>query len=746
LARREVLIGKAKFGITGDGKELPQFALSEQFEAGDWRAGYYRDQTLILALGLTDVEGLFAQLYANPDGDSFSGGRMMNSHFATPNIDAAGRLLPLAETVNSSADISSTAGQVARGLGLALASKKFRALGLGEAGNLSREGREISWVTIGDASTSEGVFWEAMNAAGVLQVPMVVSVWDDGYGISVPVEFQTTKSSISAALAGLQRDKDHDGIEIIRARAWHYPELKAAYKAAAELARERHIPVLVHVVEVTQQLGHSTSGSHERYKDAERLAFEREFDCNARFRAWLLQEGHATSAELEADEERAQVAAKQGQQAAWKANQARLKVALELALGLLPEDAPESKLITSEPHPGYTEAHKALRRYAMRLEGSGVAVPEEVVNAIASLGDTGHENYNTLLHQEGDRSITAVAPVAGRYKDDGKTVPGSKVLKRYFDHLLQRDERVMAFGEDVGHIGDVNQGFAGLQEKYGKERVFDTGIREWTIVGQAIGLSLRGFRPIAEIQYLDYLVYALSPLTDDLATTLYRTDGQQVAPVIIRTRGHRLEGIWHSGSPLGMIINSVRGMVVAVPRDMVQAVGMYNALFKASEPAIVIETLNAYRLREVMPENIEEYTVAIGQPEVLVEGTACTVLTYGACVAVCLEAAELLKDQSVAVEIIDAQTLLPFDVNASVRASLEKTNRLLIVDEDVPGGASAYLLNEVLQTQEGFRLLDAAPVTLAAKAHRTPYGTDGDYFTKPHAEDVAESVLRLIKA
>lgn len=750
LLRKEVLGGKAAFGVAGDGKELPQVALASQFGPGDWRAGYYRDQTLMMALGLCRVEDLFAQLYADTAADRFSGGRQMNSHFATANVDGAGRWLPLAETLNVSADISSTAGQMGRGLGLAFASKKFRELGADlEAGEraadapLSHGGREICWVTIGDASTSEGVFWETLNAAGVMQVPLVVSVWDDGYGISVPVEFQTTKASISAAVAGLQRNgHGPSGIEIIEVEGYDYLGLLAAYERAARLARGEHVPVLVHVKNLTQQLGHSTSGSHERYKSAERLAFERDFDCNARFRQWIEEEGYASGEELDGIEAEAERQARDGQRAAWQRVRARLDELVARGRAVL-EDAGVDEPLAGERFPTVAPVLKALRRKALTMRSEGRAVPEPLDALVRELEALGGADYHANQTLDGPRSVLHVEAVDAEYADDAPSVPAHKLLNEYFDQLLARDGRVLAFGEDVGQIGDVNQGFAGLQDKHGEARVFDVGIREWTIVGQAIGLALRGLRPIAEIQYLDYLVYALAPLTDDLATLLYRTDGRQRAPVIIRTRGHRLEGIWHSGSPMQMMLGALRGVAVCVPRDMLQAAGMYNALMRADEPAIVVEVLNGYRLRERIPSNLDAYTVPLGRPEVLRSGADLTLVTYGACVRVCREAIDLLADHEVSVELIDVQTLLPFDVDHLIGASIARTNRLLIVDEDVPGGASAFILRHLLDEQGAFRHLDAAPRTLTAAPHRPPYGQDGDYFTKPNAEQVAEAILEL---
>lgn len=745
LGRKQVLTGKAKFGIIGDGKELPQVALSTQFERGDWRSGYYRDQTLMMALDLCTPSQFFAQLYADAKNDPFSGGRQMNSHFATPTIDENGNLLPLKDLFNISSDISCTAGQMARGLGLAFASKKFRRLPQFAESTLSDQGNEICWVTIGDASTSEGVFWESLNAAGVLQVPMVINVWDDGYGISVPTEFQTTKGSISEALHGLQRTDTQDGIEIIRVKAWDYPGLIAAYEKAASIARKDHVPVLVHVQDVTQQLGHSTSGSHERYKSKERLAFEAEFDCNKHFRAWLLVEGYASEEQLVETEERATNDALSGMRDAWGKSLEYPKNIREELLKLLPADSAASKALTKNLQATRYESVKQARRHQLTLTANGHAPSAEVQNFIDKLIEEGYEDYSSNLYLKGKGSISEVEGVPAVYAEKPKKQPGYQLLNRFFDSLLERDARVLAFGEDVGQIGDVNQGFAGLQNKYGEERVFDTGIREWTIVGQAIGLALRGFRPIAEIQYLDYLIYAISALSDDLASTLYRTDGMQRAPVIIRSRGHRLEGIWHAGSPLGMIVNALRGVHVCVPRNMLQAVGMYNTLMKASEPGLVIETLNAYRLREDVPTNVEAFTLPLGVPEFMTTGEDITVVTYGACVPICQEAAELLRGHGISVELIDVQTLLPFDIHERIGASVRKTNRVLVVDEDVPGGASAYILRNLLDEQHIFTHLDVAPETLTAKAHRPPFGSDGDYFTKPNVEEIAEAVIKMMR-
>ena len=699
----------------------------------------------MMALDLCTTSQFFAQLYADANNDPFSGGRQMNSHFATRTVDDNGDFLSLKDTFNISSDISSTAGQMARGLGLAFASKKFRRLPQFKDSKLSNEGNEICWVTIGDASTSEGVFWESMNAAGVLQVPMVVSVWDDGYGISVPTEFQTTKGSISEALHGLQRTKAQEGIEIIRVKAWNYPGLLAAYEKAAKIAREDHVPVLVHVQDVTQQLGHSTSGSHERYKSKERLAFEKEYDCNKHFRLWLLKEGHATEEQLLATEQRAIRDVHQGMRQAWDNSRKPSAQIRENLLGILPEDSAAKATLTKKIDATRYECLSIARRYQLSIDSIGNNASDPVQNFIEALLAEGFEDYSTNLYLDGKGSIAEVVGEPAVFSDSPKKLPGFQLLNKYFDSLLERDARVLAFGEDVGHIGDVNQGFAGLQEKYGEERVFDTGIREWTIVGQAIGLALRGLRPIAEIQYLDYLIYAISALSDDLASTLYRTDGMQRAPVIIRSRGHRLEGIWHAGSPLGMIINSLRGIHVCVPRNMLQSIGMYNTLMQSSEPGLVIETLNAYRLREDVPTNLVSFTLPLGVPEMMNVGEHLTMVTYGACVPICQEAVALLSGHGISVELIDVQTLLPFDVNQSIGESVRKTNRLLVVDEDVPGGASAYILQHLLDEQQVFEHLDIAPETLTAKAHRPPFGSDGDYFTKPNVEEIAETVMKMMK-
>lgn len=746
IVRKEVLVGHAKFGISGDGKELAQVALATQAQPGDWRSGYYRDQTLALATGIVDLEGFFAQLYADTEYDRASGGRQMICHFATPTVDEDGDWLPQRARFNSSADISSTAGQMARGLGLAFASKKYRELSHLRDPRFSESGSEVAWVTIGDASTSEGVFWETMNAAGVLQVPMVVSVWDDGFGISVPTEYQTTKASISQALAGLQRNGREDGVEILTVSGYDYPALLRTYARAARLARDEHVPVLVHVTDVTQQLGHSSSGSHERYKDAERLAYEKDFDCNRRFRNWLVERGLATSDRLRTIKAEAEAEAKIAQRRALERARSGRRAVVAEAIELLGPTHSAVAQLAADRDPWVSTALAAVRRELLSQKLDNATPAPSLERFVRRYRGRAADDYGQHLYLSGAGSVGEVTAIAAVYSADAKAIPGFKLLNEYFDHLLADDVRVLAFGEDLGKIGDVNQGFAGLQAKHGEARVFDTGIREWSIIGQAIGLAMRGLRPIVEVQYLDYVIYGLSALSDDLASLLYRTDGRQRAPAIVRTRGHRLEGIWHSGSPMSMLMGSLRGMHLCVPRNMLQAVGMYNTLMQSDEPALVVECLNAYRLRERRPDNLVDYTVPLGRVEVLRKGDAATVVTYGACVAVCEKAVDFLVDRDVRVELVDVQTLLPFDVHHGIRASLSTTSRLLIVDEDVPGGASAYILDKVLKDQNCFELLDAAPAVLSAKAHRPPYGTDGDYFTKPNVEAVIEAVVALVGA
>lgn len=752
LGRKEVLTGKAKFGILGDGKEVPQVAMARAFRPGDWRSGYYRDQTLMFALGLSTVEDFFAQLYADADNDPFSGGRQMNAHFATPALDEQGEWASQLEGFNISSDISSTAGQMSRGLGLALASKKYRHnKQLAEGTPFSNKGNEVCFCTIGDASTSEGIFWETVNAAGVLQVPLAISVWDDGYGISVPIEYQTTKGSISEALSGFQANEDGSGLDIYTAKAWDYPGLITLYAKAIAKVRETQIPALLHIQEVTQPQGHSTSGSHERYKSKERLEWEHEMDCILHMEQWIIQEGIASPEETAQIREEAKRYVKECRDRAWKAfNEPprQYAKALQSVYAQIPSDKAIDEIkreFKSLAQPLLSELMQNARRMRYLLMGKGVPAELELSNWITEVQALANRRYHTHLYSSSRHSALKVPPIAPEFADDAPLKNGYEILNAFFDQAFERHPNLYAFGEDVGHIGDVNQGFAGLQKKYGEHHIFDAGIREATIMGQAIGMAMRGLRPIAEIQYLDYLIYGLQPLTDDLATLRYRSNGKQKAPAIIRTRGHRLEGIWHAGSPLGMIINSLRGMYVLVPRDMVRAVGMYNTMLQSDDPALIIECLNGYRLKERLPENIGEYTIPLGVPEVLRPGNDLTLVTYGSCVRIAQAGADLLEKRGISIELIDAQTLLPFDLEGCILESIQKTNRILFMDEDVPGGATAFMMQEVLEKQGGYRFLDSAPATLTAHAHRPPYGSDGDYFSKPSPEDVFEAVYKIMR-
>lgn len=733
--RKEVLTGKAKFGIFGDGKEVAQIAMAKFFKKGDFRSGYYRDQTFMFASGILSVEQFFAQLYADPniENEPCSAGRQMNGHYATRFVDDDGNWLNLTDRKNVSSDISPTAGQMSRGLGLAFASSAFRHIEeLKDFKTLSDNGNEVCFCTIGDASTSEGQFWETINAAGVLQVPLAVFVWDDGYGISVPKKYQTTKGSISEALKGFQKHKDTNGIDIYRVKGWDYAGMCELFELAIDKIRKTHTPAIFHVEEITQPQGHSTSGSHERYKNNERLQWEKDFDCLKKMREWMILNGISSDEELDTIEQEAIEEVKQSKAAAWANFSAPLKQRAEQAADLLSAagDSESASKLAAVREPLMRDIVSAL---AKSLE----TFPNyEVERFYTDLLNEGKSNYNSHLYNEGSKSALKVPAKAAQYADDTQTLNGFEVLNKYFDELFANRKDVVAFGEDLGYIGDVNQGFMGLQAKYGERRIFDTGIRELTIMGQGIGMAMRGLRPIAEIQYLDYLLYGLQPLSDDVATLHYRTKGQQSCPLIVRTRGHRLEGIWHSGSPMGMIINSLRGMYVCVPRNMVQAVGMYNTLLQSNDPGLVIECLNGYRLKERLPMNLLEYTVQMGIPEVIREGSDITIVSYGSTLRIVEEAAQRLEKQAISCEIIDVQTLLPFDIHHSIKTSLQKTNRILFVDEDVPGGAAAYMFNKVMEEQGGYRLLDVAPRTLTAKAHRPPYGSDGDYFSKPNAEEV----------
>ncbi len=757
LGRKEVLTGKAKFGIFGDGKEVAQVAMAKYFQPGDFRSGYYRDQTFMFATELANVQQFFAQLYADPqeDNDPFSAGRQMNAHFATPFIQPNGDWLDLANRKNISADIAPTAGQMARALGLAFASKAFKNIeGLKSFTNLSTNGNEVCFCTIGDASTSEGPFWETINAAGVMQVPLAVFVWDDGYGISVPKKYQTTKGSISEVLRGFQKKDNTNGIDIYRVKAWDYAGLCETFEQGIQKIRETHIPAVFHVEECTQPQGHSTSGSHERYKTAEHLQWEKNWDCMYKMREWIIENALASEEELEEIEKKSKETVRISRQQALDASLAPIKEQVQQTvqrIDTILQSNPKNTATIQKIKNDLLNNREPLRRDIMKALGTTLqyaeASPqkEAIEKYYATLKQLATTQYNSTLYNEGPKSALQVQPIKAEYADDAPTVNGFEVLNKYFDELFTHNPKVVAFGEDVGHIGDVNQGFAGLQEKHGEQRIFDTGIREHTIIGQGIGLALRGLRPIAEIQYLDYLLYGLQPLSDDVATTHYRTKGKQSCPIIVRTRGHRLEGIWHSGSPMGVLIHALRGMYVCMPRNMTQAVGMYNTLLQSNDPGLVIECLNGYRLKEKLPSNLLEYTVALGIPEIIQEGNDITIVSYGSTLRIVQDAAHTLQDLNVSCEIIDVQTLLPFDIHHSILDSLKKTNRIIFIDEDVPGGAAAYMFNKVMEEQGGYRWLDIAPRTITAKAHRPAYGSDGDYFSKPNAEEIVEGIMQMMR-
>ncbi len=728
--------------------------MAKTFRKGDFRSDYYRGHTLLLALGLCTPEDLFAQLYADADNDPFSGGRQMNNHHATPLIDGKGGWLDHTIRYNLSSDISTTGGQMARGIGLAMASKKYREMEGVNPSGFSEGGQEVVFCSIGDASTSEGAFWETVNAAGVQQVPLIITVADDGYGISVPKSYQTTKGSVSKVLSGFEAEPATNGIGIFHVPGWDYPRLCAAYAESVAAARAAHRPALVHVDELTQPQGHSTSGSHERYKSKERLAWEAEYDCNVQFRKYLLEEGLADAKSLQELEEQAQEVVKKARSKAWKRyNQPLQQVwkAMKATFASLAEEAGSSRAqaiseeLNALINPVRADIVSLIRRMLFATRKLQSAYRAELMDFLGEVEQTMHGRYHTHLYSETSRSALRVPVVPPVYDESSPTLNGYEVLNRFFDQAMSRHSQLLAFGEDVGQIGDVNQGFANLQGKHGEPRIFDTGIREWTIMGYAIGMAMRGLRPIAEIQYLDYLIYGLSPLSDDLATLRYRSNNQQAAPAIIRTRGHRLEGIWHSGSPMSILLGALRGMYVLVPRNMVQAVGFYNTLLQSDDPGLIIECLNGYRLKEKLPSNLSSFTVPVGVPEVLQEGADVTLLTYGSCVRIAERACAMLAEDGISVELIDAQSLLPFDLEHRTVDSLKKTNRLAVLDEDVPGGASAYLLQKVLEEQGGYRWLDSPPVTITAKAHRPPYGTDGDYFSKPNPEDVYEVIFGLLQ-
>lgn len=757
LGRKEVLTGKAKFGIFGDGKEVAQLAMAKVFKKGDFRSGYYRDQTFMFALGLNTIQQFFAQLYAHPDleADPNSGGRSMNGHFSSHLLDQEGKWIKQTEAYNVSADISPTAGQMPRLLGLAYASKIYRNNPeLHEMNTFSIQGNEIAFGTIGNASTSEGGFWEVINAAGVLQVPMLTSIWDDEYGISVPAKYQTTKEDLSEILSGFVTTDQKKGIHLFRVKGWDYAELCSVYEQAAELCRTQHMPVVIHVVELTQPQGHSTSGSHERYKSQERLQWELDYDCLVQMRKWILEHGFAKEEELQELERNAVAFVKEQKDLAWKEYLNSLEADKQRCLKVLQSFGEENtevfsvfQSIQANRMPIRKELLQELHR-VLRITASQPEWQEQrqtVQETYQEMIQQNEDRYGSHLLSQSAESVFNQHPINAVYTEESQMVDGREVLQACFDYNLGSNPLVLAFGEDVGKIGDVNQGFAGLQDKYGEIRVTDTGIRELSIIGQGIGASMRGLRPIAEIQYLDYLLYALQIMSDDIATLQYRTVGRQKAPLIIRTRGHRLEGIWHSGSPMGMIINAVRGMHVCVPRNMTQAAGMYNLLLKSDEPALVVECLNGYRLKEKMPINIGVFTVPLGMPEVLAQGNDITLVTYGSCVRIAEQAMQLLQPMGIQVELIDVQTLLPFDIDHTIVQSIQKTHKLMVLDEDVPGGASAYILQQILVNQKGFRYLDSEPVTITAKDHRPAYGTDGDYFSKPNAEDVFNACYAMMK-
>jgi len=752
LGRKEVLTGKAKFGIFGDGKEVAQVAMAKVFRNGDWRSGYYRDQTFAFATGISNIYEFFSQMYAHPDieAEPASGGRMMNGHFATRELSPEGNWLNQTQMKNSSADISTTGGQIPRLLGLAQASKIYREnKALSYLTHFSNNGNEVAFGTVGNGSTSEGVFLEAFNAAGVMQIPLAISVWDDGYGISVPAKYQTTKEDISEVLKGFQRDELGDGYEIFKVRGWDYPGLCETYERAIRICREEHIPVFIHVTEMTQPQGHSTSGSHERYKSKERLAWEAEYDCLLQMRKWILESAITTEDELLTIEKKAKEFVKEEQKRAWQDYVNAFLSEKQEALHLMAKTGnDEVKALAKELHalrePGLRHIYGAVRKAIrlLRFEESGAKT--QLTDWYKKQQAVNYKRYHDKLFTESAESPLNVELVPVQYDTDPKMVDGREVLNACFAANFEREPRLLAFGEDVGAIGDVNQGFAGLQRRFGEHRIFDTGIRESAIIGQGLGMALRGLKPIAEIQYIDYLLYGLTVLSDDLACLSYRTKGGQKAPLIIRSRGHRLEGIWHSGSPMAMILGSLRGLHICVPRNMTQAAGMYNTLIRSDEPALVIECLNGYRLKEPLPANVGDFTVPLGIAETVRNGSDITVVSYGSTLRVVQEAAVELQEMGISLEIIDPQTLQPFDREQLCAKSLSKTNKLLVVDEDVPGGASAFILQQILEEQKGYFHLDVQPRTLSAKAHRPPYGSDGDYFSKPSVDDVVEIVLEMM--
>lgn len=756
IGRREVLTGKAKFGIFGDGKELPQLAMARVFQNGDFRSGYYRDQTFMMAIGELSITHFFAGLYAHTDieKEPMSAGRQMGGHFLTTSNNPDGSWRNLTQQKNSSSDISPTAGQMPRLLGLAQASKIYRNLPNIPQEKFSVNGNEVAWGTIGNASTSEGLFFETFNAAGVLQIPMVVCVWDDDYGISVPSKYQTTKENISEVLKGFQRDGENNGYEIFTVKGWDYPSLIDVFERAGSIAREEHVPVLIHVTELTQPQGHSTSGSHERYKSEERLLWEQEHDCNLKFRQWIVENNLATDDELAMLEKQAKKEVRDGKKEAWanfiqpiKIDKKEVIALLEGLENTISNKAPINRIkndLIAIDEPVKRDVLSAARKALRHAVSQPSAERESLKKWINTFMQKTQPEYSSHLYSETKKAATNISWVSPVYEEDPEMSDGRVVLRENFDKLFQKYPQALIFGEDTGNIGDVNQGLEGLQKKFGELRITDTGIREATIIGQGIGLALRGLRPIAEIQYLDYVLYALQIMSDDLATLLYRTVGKQKAPLIVRTRGHRLEGIWHAGSQMGGLIHLLRGMYILVPRNMTKAAGFYNTLMESEEPALVIECLNGYRLKEKLPANLGEFKTPIGLVETVKEGADITIVSYGSTLRIVEQVAKDLLEVNIDVEVIDCQSLLPFDINHDTVKSLKKTNKLLIVDEDVPGGASAYLLQEILEIQEGYKYLDSAPQTLAAQPHRPAYGTDGDYFSKPNAEDIFEKVYAMM--
>ncbi|MGB2233238.1 MAG: alpha-ketoacid dehydrogenase subunit alpha/beta [Flavobacteriaceae bacterium] len=751
LGRKEVLTGKAKFGIFGDGKELPQIAMAKAFQKGDFRSGYYRDQTFMMAINCLTPQQIFAGLYAHtdPNHEPMSSGRQMGGHYNTDLIDENGSWLTQTDRYNSSSDVSCTAAQMPRLVGLAMASKLYRSEKLFDNPKFSVNGNEVAWGTIGNASTSEGLFFESLNAAGVHQIPMVISVWDDEYGISVDNSFQTVKESISEALSGFKRNKTKDGFEIFSVKGWDYPNLIHIFQKAGEIARTHHVPVLIHVTELTQPQGHSTSGSHERYKSDNRLKWEKENDCNLKFRSWIIDNNIATEAELEAIETATQQEAKKVKENAWEASLEPIRNEAKQLTNCLSDTGDEGLVkegqrLLKDKSINRKKIASFARKSLRVLRKHPHSQTEKLQSWIANYFEETQPKFSGSLYNETKTSSLEVKKVEVSYDDEAPKVDGRIILRDNFKALFEKYDNLLVFGEDSGKIGDVNQGLEGLQSLFGAERVADRGIREATIVGEGIGMALRGLRPIAEIQYLDYVLYALQIMSDDLATLHYRTNGKQVCPLIVRTRGHRLEGIWHSGSPMGSLVHNLRGMFVLVPRNMTQAAGMYNTLLEGNDPALVIESLNGYRLKEKLPNNLGNFRVPLGVVETVRKGKDMTVVSYGSTLRIVLEAADELASLGIDIEVIDVQSLTPFDLNHDIRKSIEKTNRVLVVDEDVPGGGTAYILNELLEKQQIFPLLDSKPKALSAKEHRPAYGSDGDYFSKPSLDDIVETVYEMM--